>query len=168
MKLYAMLPPNREAEGVIWGVEDGRVVFGPERSRGEADNTGAFKAGNVQEDPTRAFGDHPYGTYRITDVVRDPAPARSYGPAFLKLAPVSGQAWEARQNGRTGLGIHGGDPGPNDTLRPTFGCLRVTNEVAERLAGLVERQLAAIGECWYECVEQGTAAHVRPPAEASA
>jgi hypothetical protein len=154
MKLHAMLPPNREAEGTIWGTEDGRVVFGPFRCRGEADNAGALKANNVQEDPERAYGDHPFGVYRITEVVRAPKPERSYGPAFLRLNPVSGEAWEGRRNGRTGLGIHGGDLGAGGILRATYGCLRVDNDVADRLADLVEKQLGDIGEAWYECGPQ--------------
>jgi hypothetical protein len=154
VKIHALLPPNREAEGTIWATDETGVIFGPERCRGEADNTAALKANNAQEDPARSHGDHPAGVYRITEVVRNPMPTDTYGPAFLRLAPVSGQAWEARRNGRSGLGIHGGRLGPGDTLRATYGCLRMDNDAVDRLAALVEKQLGAIGEVFYECHEQ--------------
>lgn len=160
MKIYAMLPPDRQAEGSVWAVADGNIIWGPERCRGEADNTGAFKAGNVQEDPTRAFGDHPYGVSLVTEIVRKPSPAKSYGPVFIRLNPVSGEAWEAKRNGRTGIGIHGGDLSPDGDLRATYGCLRLTNEAVLSLAVLIEIELYAGREIFYEAIPHTSLAHM--------
>lgn len=153
MKVYATLPPSREAEGSLWVIDNSRLIFGPVRCRGEADNSGAQKANNVQEDPATSYGDHPYGVSRVQRVIHDPKPRDSYGPAFISLAPVSGQAWQARLNGRTGIGIHGGKLGANDILRVTYGCLRMADDDLVRLIELIEPQIAS-GEVYYECCEQ--------------
>src|SRR5882724_450683 len=137
MRFLAKLPPDREAEGVFHvATDEGKPLAGPFRCRGEADNTGAKAHQNVQEDPTLAFGDHPYGVYRVVDLVADPKPAHTYGPYFIHLSPVSGEALEAWRDGRRGIGLHGGDPGPGDTLRATYGCNRLTNEGITELAKL--------------------------------
>lgn len=151
MKLLARLPLDREAEGEFQVLADTGVLLGPVRCRGEADNAGALTHGNVQEDPTKSHGDHPYGVYRCRTLVRDPHPARSYGPFFLSLAPVGGEALVAWQNGRRGLGIHGGDLGAGSTLRATYGCLRLDNETMETLARLVAPRLDAGEDLVYEC-----------------
>lgn len=151
MKIHARLPLDRQAEGELWVTDaDGLILLGPVRARGEADNAGAMAHGNVQEDPTKAFGDHPGGVYRVTAIVMHPEPVRSYGPAFLRLVPVSGEALEAAEHGRSGFGIHGGDLHPDGRLRETYGCLRVDNEVAERLAALIRPEVA-LGGLLYEC-----------------
>ena len=161
MKVWSELPRDREREGRLWVTEDlgGGAVFGPVRCRGEADNAAAATHHNPEEDPAATFGDHPYGVSRIATVVHtDPTDAkkvRSYGPVFLALHAVSGQAWDARQAGRTGIGIHGGAPGPGGTLRPTYGCLRLDNADVERLATLVADEQAAGRSIFYECLEEG-------------
>lgn len=153
MKIYSALPLNREGEGSLWVVDNSRTIFGPVRCRGEADNSKAFKANNVQEDPAAAFGDHPYGVSLVVKVTRDPKPVDTYGVAFIHLRPVSGQAWQARQNGRDGIGIHGGKLGPNNSLRATYGCLRLDNDDLKRLLEVIEPHVAG-GELFYECHEQ--------------
>ena len=79
------------------------------------------------------FGDHPFGTYRVTMLEPGKLPAHTYGPGFLLLDPVAGDALEGKEHGRAGLGIHGGAPLPDGTLRATDGCLRVRNDTAEAL-----------------------------------
>jgi len=139
MKLWSKLPPDRAAEGQFWVTDDaGAICFGPVRCRGEADRSTAVAHGNPIEDPTRAYGDHPAGVYKLVDILWHPVPAHSYGPAFFKLDPLSGEALGAKTQGRSGIGIHGGDPGPDDTLRPTFGCLRLTNADCQAVADMVE------------------------------
>lgn len=152
MKVYATLPQDREAEGSLWVIDNSRLIFGPVRCRGEADNTGAQKANNVQEDPTQSYGDHPYGVSRIAAIIRDPKPVDTYGPAFISLNPVSGEAWQGRINDRKGIGIHGGKLGPNGMLRATYGCLRMTNEDLVKLVELIEPHLAE--GIFYECAAQ--------------
>src|SRR5262249_4637698 len=142
VKLYSRLPKDRTAEGALWVVgEDDRIQIGPERCRGKSDNQTAIAHGNPSRDPLRPFGDHPLGTYRVTSVRRssgDPERWRHYGPAFLALEPVAGDALKAAQDGRTDLGIHGGLVLENGQLRPTFGCLRVLDDFDAVLADLVE------------------------------
>lgn len=161
MKIYSRLLQDRQAEGIIWWVvpappvpganHTNEVIVGPYRARGEADNSGAKAHGNVQEDPTRAYGDHPSGLYRVAVIKTDPSPLRSYGPRFLLLDPLNGEALQAEQNGRVGLGIHGGDLGPDGSLRATFGCLRAENAVIIALANAVQGELAAGHRVLYEC-----------------
>lgn len=152
MKLRSLLPRNRELPGDFWiDGSDGTCIFGPVRCRGEADNSGAAAHGNVIEDPTKSYGDHPSGLYRIAKVVWDPTPPRSYGPCFMLLDPKDGEALKAKQNGRSGIGIHGGDLAGDGTLRVTFGCLRLDNDDAAAVGHLVEEGLA-IGPIDYECL----------------
>jgi hypothetical protein len=156
MKIYSRLPTSRFEAGELW-VEDTDAVrvYGPVRCRGEADNAGAMQHGNPQEDPKRAYGDHPYGLYRAMQVVYDPKPEASYGPVFIAINPLAGEAWEARVNGRTGFGIHGGRLHEDGRLRETYGCLRVDDDTALALADLLEKERAAGREVFYECRSAG-------------
>jgi hypothetical protein len=74
-------------------------------------------------------GNTPTGT--ATGVRSGPlSPASSYGPyQVVSLTPVSGII---KDSGRTGFLIHGGDPCTDPSLpwyplRPTNGCIRVSN-----------------------------------------
>lgn len=155
-KIYAALPLSRFEAGELWVEDaDGVRIFGPVRCRGEADNAGAMQHGNPQEDPKRAFGDHPYGLYRVGQPIHDPKPEASYGPVFIPLSPVAGEAWEARLAGRTGFGAHGGKLHADGRLRETYGCLRVDDATAEQLADLVEAEKAAGRDVFYECRAAG-------------
>ena len=64
----------------------------------------------------------------------------TYGPYFLRLDPQTGEAFRAKQQGREGIGIHGGAAGPGNTLRATFGCLRLDSASIEVVAQLVEQE----------------------------
>lgn len=153
MLIHARLPQTRYYAGTLWVTDDDGVqVFGPVRARGEADNKNAAEHDNVTEDPTKVGGDHPAGLYHVTRIVRF-APAddlhfRKYGPAFLRLEPISGEAREAKEQGRTGLAIHGGALHDDGRLRETFGCLRVDDDVAERLADMVAERAEVVA---YTC-----------------
>lgn len=154
MKLQAVLARDRSAEGQIVALaDDGAVLAGPWRCRGEADDTAATGHGNAQEDPRRPYGDHPFGSYRVVGIEHDKPPPRTYGPVFLRLAPTAGEALLATRAGRLGLGIHGGDLGPERTLRPTHGCLRLDNVVVETLAQYVREAWGNAEDVVYECVE---------------
>lgn len=95
---------------------------------GRADQAAAAKVGNPFRNPLRRNGDTPTGTYRawVGKVLRS---ERSYGPhPVIRLDPIGGDALEAKRNGRAGLLIHGGDPAADGrSLRPTHGCVRVSN-----------------------------------------
>jgi hypothetical protein len=62
----------------------------------------------------------------------------TYGafPSLL-LDPQSGEALIAKQNGREGLMIHGGAPSSTGGLRPTHGCIRLSEENQKALTGLL-------------------------------
>lgn len=151
MKLYALLPASRFEAGECWVEDaDGARVYGPVRCRGEADNTGAMQHGNPQEDPKRSYGDHPYGLYRVAQLLYDPKPALSYGPVFIAINPVGGEAWEARLAGRTGFGIHGGALHEDGRLRETYGCLRVDDDTVLALAERLEEERKGGREVFYE------------------
>lgn len=152
MRLLAELPPTREAEGrlTVWD-DAGQCLLGPARCRGEADDAEERRHGTADDDPVHAYGDHPYGTYLVVSMVRDPEPPRSYGPYFFSLLPKEGEALAAWEAGRRGLGIHGGDPGPGSSLRATYGCLRVENATCDELATLLAPDFAARRPVFYDC-----------------
>ena len=153
MKLRAVLPLDREAEGHFTVTDDdGASLFGPIRCRGEADNTQAMAHQNPEEVPARSVGDHPYGMYKVGNIVQEPRPTRSYGPFFITLSPVSGEALVAWQNGRRGIGIHGGDLGAQGQLRATYGCLRLENKALEEVVALIRPEQETGRDVWYECV----------------
>lgn len=162
MKLYSLLPPNRFEAGEFWVEDaDGQRIYGPVRCRGEADNSAAAKAGNPDEDPARPYGDHPTGLYRVTDVVeidQRTKQAATYGPFFIRLNPVAGQAWEARLAGRSGFGAHGGKLHEDGRLRETFGCLRLDDAAIKDVAGMVLEEQKAGREVFYEAREAFSAA----------
>lgn len=155
MKLVSFLSHDRESG--LFFVLDGAdgIIYGPVRCRGEADNAAAASHDNIQEDPTRPFGDHPSGLYRIELVVDVPEGDQgTYGPHFLKLEPLEGEALRAGERGRTGIGIHGGRPGPKGTsneLRATHGCLRTSNRVITDVTEAVRAHLAAGRNVLYDC-----------------
>lgn len=152
MKLLAELPPDREAEGRFWAFDDaGLVLLGPVRCRGEADDAEEWRHGTADDNPLGVFGDHPFGEYRVTAIEQAKQPARSYGPFFFRLFPIAGEAKDAWESGRRGLGIHGGELGPGAMLRPTFGCLRVDNETCETIAKLLAPEFSAGRPVLYEC-----------------
>lgn len=151
MKITAKLPHDRTQEGQIF-LND--VLLG--RARGKADGQMAASKGNPSRDPRKAFGDHPSGTCKVFEV-RDctPEQAHSYGPRKICLAAIDGDAKirEDAEPGWDGLEIHGGDPQPDGvSLRATYGCLRVPNNVAKYLGAEIKDALARGEEVTYECV----------------
>ena len=84
---------------------------------------------------------------------RDKPPAHSYGPFFLLLDPIRGDAMVAKRNGRMGLAIHWWRFRSGWLTPRPEGCLRVSNETATALAGLVEPEIAAGNTVEYECME---------------
>src|SRR5574341_1177802 len=134
MKVFSRLPPTRYNAGELWVLDhEGRRLFGPVRARGEADNRGAAIQGNPAEDPAQLYGDHPAGLYRVIAI--EQKDHETYGPYFLLLDPLEGEALEAKLHGRAGLGIHGGRLHGDGRLRETYGCLRLDNDAVETLFG---------------------------------
>jgi hypothetical protein len=143
VEIVVQLPTDRTYVGTLTLKDDqGNVVAGPLQAFGKADNITAINHGNAARDPTQLYGDAPEGSYEVPSAIATGDgtnyPAHSYGSAgALALRPVGGQALTAAANGRTGFFIHGGDPGNNGALRPTNGCIRLSNDdMAALLAGL--------------------------------
>lgn len=123
------------------------------RCLGKADSQEAARHDNPKRDPTRPFGDHPCGEYRLIAIHEFPVPSYTYGPGWLSLEPVSGDALQAHLNGRFGILIHGGEL-RGGALRPTHGCLRVDNETMVTLLNMWAAGELAHGDV-YACTEGG-------------
>ena len=76
------------------------------------------------------YGNTPTGVYQgHLGLIR--SSAYSYGPyQTVDLVGVSGIA---KSSGRSGILIHSGTPGPGGSLRPSHGCVRLSNRNEKRL-----------------------------------
>jgi hypothetical protein len=121
----------------------GGTLLGPLSVYGRSDNAIAAAHDNASRDPTQLYGDTPTGTYSVPQAVATGDSTsysnHSYGPnGALILKPETGDAAVAAGNGRTGLLIHGGDPGSGGKLRATHGCLRLSNsDMAKLMAAIL-------------------------------
>lgn len=108
-------------------------LLGTSLGRFEALGRGSRGRGDTQ---LLERGNTPTGLYRVTQLVDTSDWAqRSYGPhGALRLEPLAGAAADAAALGRAGILIHGGAlGGPTSTrgpgeLRPTLGCIRLSND----------------------------------------
>lgn len=138
IQLNALFPKNRDSAGWLRVEVDGRPVAEfralARGSRGPGD-TSLLNKGNT-----------PTGTYSANDLIetRNWEKQRSYGPyGAVRLKPISGNAVLAEVLGRSGLLIHGGAPGDQNTwpsrlgLRPTRGCIRLSNADMKELIALL-------------------------------
>lgn len=126
------LPQNRTQTGSLRILNGASTVLGPLIGYGKADNAAARRHGNPDRNPEFPYGDTPCGEWRIVAIIPtgvEGLPARSYGPhGALDLRPVSGSCRRAYDQGRHGIWIHGGDLSAAGRLRPTHGCLRLSND----------------------------------------
>jgi hypothetical protein len=133
-EIVVQLPLDRTKTGSLILVDDsGNTLAGPYDVLGKADNGTAVAHGNPNRDPLLPYGDTPEGIYGINRAVATGNgtvyTAHSYGPyGALVLQPISGDAQTAANAGRIGLMIHSGDAGQTNPLRPTHGCLRLSND----------------------------------------
>ena len=90
----------------------------------------------------------------------------------IQIDPTSGEALLAKQNGRTGFLVHGGDPGGSQLLRRTNGCIRMMNteladlineinQLGENLDSVEVVELAGAGTG--SCENNGTCGEGDPP-----
>jgi hypothetical protein len=142
-EIVVELPADRRYLGTLTLKDDqGNVVAGPFEAFGKAHNITAINHANAARDPLQPYGDTPEGPYEVTSAVATGGgthfSAHSYGSSgALALRPVGGAALTAAANGRTGLMIHGGDLGAGGRLRPTNGCIRLSDaDMAALLSGL--------------------------------
>src|SRR5690349_7872300 len=142
MRIEVKLPKGRAFPGTLSAfAENGdgteKCVFGPVPCLGRADAYAAAQHGNPGRNPLRPYGDTPVGSYDCT-LLSPGDNLRSYGPhGRIALRATAGDALAAANSGvdadpddghRSGLLIHGGAPGPRGGLRPTHGCLRLSDE----------------------------------------
>lgn len=135
----------------------GAKLLGPLQCLGIADRAQATERGNPERNPKLPFGNTPLGVYQCW--IGQAQPTRhnlhAYGPhPFISLDPIGGVALTAKKNGRFGLLIHGGASGtrawhgiwriqiPEGVwyLRPTFGCVRLSDPDMERLQAAIQAQ----------------------------
>lgn len=140
-KLELLVPtdPDLSSSSFPWTLNAGPFVC-----LGKSDNEAAADAGNPSRDPLHVDGDFPLGEYSAQLVKWPAAPGpvsrREYGPyGYIVLTPVSGDALTAQLNGRDGLRVHAGDPSLAGGLRPTHGCLRLSNRDFLALLQAIEK-----------------------------
>ena len=139
MNLVATFPQDRSKVGSLVVEHPGGVESFP--CLGKADDAMAAKKRNKMRDPLRPYGDTPLGTWtaRLGVIQRETS---AYGPfPVIALWPERGQALQAYAlpNPRSGIWLHGGDKNSQGHLRPTFGCIRVSNETMARLVELLKQ-----------------------------
>lgn len=139
IKLNVLLHKNRDLTGHLRLEIDGRVI-GIFKILGRGSRGGG-------DTSLRNKGNTPTGTYDGNTKVDTSKWSRvSYGPnGAIRLKPIQGKALLAESLGRSGLLIHGGDPGSEGywrgkgALRATHGCLRLSNldmkTVLQKIAG---------------------------------
>ncbi len=131
--------------------DSGTVLAGPYTVLGKSDTQIAEEYGNPSRDPTQPYGDTPTGVYEVAGYKTTGThhyPAHSYGHfGAIALKAREGQAMVAEENGRTGLLIHSGDPGHGGQLRPTNGCLRLSNGHMRKLLHSISRDNVTVGQC---------------------
>ena len=147
MRIAITLPDDRTKTGTLEVVDEtGATVFGPVNCLGKADNATAKKNGNLTRDPLHRFGDTPTGHWLVPRVIPTGTPSlpkHSYGPwGAIDLQPIDGQCVEAYAHGRSGIWIHAGDLSTQSRLRPTFGCVRISDVDQQQLVNLVSAWLA--------------------------
>lgn len=131
------LPSDRKKTGTLTLIDPltGLPIYGPVPVLGRAARDTAKARGNPSGNPLLGYGDTPTGGYRVVNIVANGAgttrPISQYGQSgSLVLDPQSGEAKDAKKNGRTGLLIHAGRHafssvvGP-ESLKPTNGCVRM-------------------------------------------
>ncbi|MET1174529.1 L,D-transpeptidase [Paenibacillus amylolyticus] len=130
--IIANFPANRDNKGSLKVYSDnGTLVFGPKDALGRGSNDP--KNGNDHTNWKLQNADIPTGVAK-TVVYAKGSSESSYGPhkrVWLNQA-VSGNFLIAEQNGRSEIMIHGGDPATSSSLpwyplRPTYGCIRLSN-----------------------------------------
>lgn len=145
--------PDRTKVGQLALVDNnGNIIFGPVAAFGKADNKKAADNNNPSRDPKKLYGDTPTGTYK-SSVDSINLPLKTYGPyKTIKLEPISGDALVAKNNGRSGILIHGGAAGSGNKLRPTYGCVRVYNDDMKLLLNAIASGSSLGAKCVIETV----------------
>jgi hypothetical protein len=161
-RVVVEVPSDRTKIGTIRLLADnGILIVGPFSVFAKADNRTASRNGNPSRNPLFPFGDTPTGRYRVPGLeATGPNTSRnahSYGPhGAIRLDPTEGDAAVAKGLGREYLLIHGGDPNTAGLLRPTNGCIRLSNDDMRTLVAAIvaESQLSGpTSSCSLDTVE---------------
>jgi hypothetical protein len=147
------LPADRTKLGSLQLLADDgtTLIAGPFSAFGKADGQTANLHGNASRNTLLPFGDTPAGTYAVPGLEATGGAttrsSHSYGPnGAIRLNPTGGDAdTAATLGGRQYLLIHGGDLNGSGQLRPTNGCIRLSNaDMASLLNAIsVEAKLTA-------------------------
>jgi hypothetical protein len=177
-RLRAEFESDRTQVGVIKLFSDAGSLVRFYSALGKAANDDARDHGNPHASPLLLYGNTPNGVYDVLGIVPTGAgtpyaDTSKYGTAgVIKLDPVSGEALLAKQNGRTGILVHGGSPGGTHLLRRTNGCIRMMDaELADLLdqiellgENLHSLEVAEIGDSGSEpCEPNGRCGEGDPP-----
>lgn len=157
------LNPDRTKGGTLTIVnEDGKTLLGPLPVLGKAAMNTAAEKKNPKALATLPFGDTPEGTYVMRHIrSTSDLNQKSYGPnGAIVLEPTGGTALVAKQNGRTGLWIHGGATGKDGLLRRTNGCLRVFDADMTRIIEAIAKN--SVNASANRCEIQGMSVQVFP------
>jgi lipoprotein-anchoring transpeptidase ErfK/SrfK len=142
VRLNVLLPRNRNFPGWLRIEVDGIPVV-EFRVLGRGSTTvKKIPTGNRTRNPFFFAGDTPTGDYVSPAIVSSGDwEHASYGPwGAVRLKAVAGDALLAEKLGRTGLLIHGGNPGLPGQFggyRPTLGCLRLSNRDMKQLVAML-------------------------------
>ena len=146
-QIIVELPDDRTQYGRLRLVDDnGNDLIEPVPAIGRADPSNW--PDNRNSDPLLRGGNTPLGGYDVSGLrpPKDAADAYAHGPnGKLVLVPVSGEAAAAAAV-RTDLEIHGGWL-RNGNLRPTSGCVRVSDDSMRTLLDAMAAHQEAVGQC---------------------
>ncbi|HVZ30692.1 MAG TPA: hypothetical protein VG839_09890 [Asticcacaulis sp.] len=162
MKIIIELPTNRTQYGRLRLVDgNGNDLIEPVPAIGRADPSNW--PNNPNSDPLLPGGNTPTGGYDVTGLrpPNDSTDASRHGTnGKLELRPTSGQALQAAAV-RDHLQIHGGYLNSAGNLRPTSGCIRVSDSSMKTLLDAMSAHEEAVGQCEVvtaEVTDVGTAA----------
>ncbi|MCL9662177.1 L,D-transpeptidase [Paenibacillus hunanensis] len=149
--IMASFPTNRDKKGTLKMYNNtGALVFGPVEALGRGSNDPANN--NDHTNWRLKNADVPTGQYQT--VVVDPGSSSySFGPnkrVWFNKA-LSGNAVTAESNGRSEIMIHGGDPATDSSLswyplRPTYGCIRLSNANQSALIAAIAKAGGGTGQ----------------------
>lgn len=127
---------RRDYKGVLKMYNDsGALVFGPVDALGRGDRDDNNEANWKLTDANT-----PQGVYGAS-VAAAGTPESSYGP-YKRVAMTPFISGDITQTTRSGFYIHGGDPATSGTwapLRPTHGCIRVSNDNMKALLDAISK-----------------------------
>lgn len=160
MKILVELPKDRSILGTLRLFDDGGGEVFRCECLGKADQEAATAHGNPTRDWRLPFGDTPLGEFNVIHDAISPTEANvySFGTAYAEARfPASSENSSIRvfdlystewEHKRPGLMIHGGTLNAAFTfwngLRPTHGCLRLSNADIDRLIGLIPMSATVI------------------------